>query len=121
MKKLILIMFFSFVSLFAFEELNIDNFESKIKGKNVIIDFYAVWCPPCKVLNNKLEEYDITKPDNIEILKVNIDDEPMITRKYGITKLPSLVYFQDGKPLKTIVGIQSVSELQKNASNIFKQ
>lgn len=121
MKKTVFILLLSVASAFAFEELNMDNFESKIKGKNVIIDFYAVWCPPCKVLNNKLEEYDITKPDNIEILKVNIDDQPIITKKYGITRLPSLVYFKEGKPLKTIVGIQSVDELQRNASNIFKQ
>lgn len=119
MKKIVLVMLFSFVSLFAFEELNIDNFESKIKGKNVIIDFYAVWCPPCKVLNKKLQEYNIVKPENVNIYKINIDDEPLITKKYGITRLPSLVYFKDGEAQKTIVGIQSVDELDKNAKKIF--
>jgi len=119
MKKIFIGLLFSVISLFAFEELNIDNFESKIKGKNVIIDFYAVWCPPCKVLNQKLEEFDIIKPDSVTIYKLNIDEEPIITRKYGITKLPSLVYLKDGKPLKTIVGIQSAAELMKSSQRIF--
>lgn len=119
MKKIVFILLLSVASVFAFEELNIENFESKIKGKNVIIDFYAVWCPPCKVLNNKLEEYDIVKPDDVTIYKINIDEQPLITKKFGITRLPSLVYFQDGKPLKTKIGIQSVDELEANANSIF--
>ncbi|QKJ24439.1 thioredoxin family protein [Poseidonibacter lekithochrous] len=119
MKKIVFILLLSVASAFAFEELNMDNFESKIKGKNVIIDFYAVWCPPCKVLNNKLEEYDIVKPDNVTIYKINIDDQPLITKKFGITRLPSLVYFQDGKAVKTKIGIQSVDELESNANSIF--
>ena len=50
MKKIILLMLISIASLFAYEELTVDNFDEKIKDKNVIIDFYAVWCPPCKIL-----------------------------------------------------------------------
>lgn len=111
---------FSVASLFAFEELTTENFETKIKDKNAIIDFYAVWCPPCKVLNIKLQEFEIVKPDNVEIFKVNIDEQLALAKKYKITKLPSLVYFKNGKPLKTIVGIQSADELLKSSRKIFE-
>lgn len=120
MKKILITFLFTVVSLFAFEELTTDNFQSKIKGKNVIIDFYAVWCPPCKVLNKKLQEFDIIKSDNISIYKVNIDEQLSLAKKYNITKLPSLVYFKDGKAIQTIVGIQSAVELQKSSRKIFE-
>jgi len=121
MRKIVLGLIFSIISLFAFEELNLDNFDSKIKGKNVIVDFYAVWCPPCKVLGKNLKEFNEVKPDGITIYKVNIDEQMPLTKKFGVTKLPTLVYFQDGKLVKTKVGVQSVEELDENAKNIFKQ
>jgi len=119
MKKILMILVFSIVSAFAFEELNIDNFEEKIKGKNAIVDFYAVWCPPCKVLDRNLKDFDEIKPEGVTIFKLNIDEEPMITRKYDVTKLPTLVYFKDGKPVKTMVGIQSISGLIDSSQKYF--
>ena len=119
MKKIILIMLFSIISLFAYEELTVDNFDSKIKDKNVIIDFYAVWCPPCKILANNLEDFEIVKPDNVEIFKVNIDEQLVVAKKYGVTKLPTLVYFKNGKPIKDYVGILSVEELQQTSKENF--
>jgi thioredoxin 1 len=120
MKKIILIMLFSIISLFAYEELTVDNFDSKIKDKNVIIDFYAVWCPPCKILANNLEDFEIVKPQNVEIFKVNIDEQMVIAKKYGVTKLPTLVYFKNGKPVNDYVGILSVEELLQTSKENFK-
>lgn len=120
MKKIILIMLFSIISLFAYEELTVDNFDSKIKDKNVIIDFYAVWCPPCKILANNLEDFDLVKPDNVEIFKVNIDEQMVLAKKYGVSKLPTLVYFKNGKPINDYVGVLSVEELTETSNNNFK-
>ena len=85
MKKILVIMLFSIVSLFSYEELNMDNFESKIKDKNVIVDFYAPWCPPCKVLAENLKDFELVKPDNVEVFKVNIDNELILAKKYGVS------------------------------------
>ena len=119
MKKIILLMFFSIASLFAYEELTVDNFDAKIKDKNVIVDFYAVWCPPCKILANNLEDFDLVKPDNVEIYKVNIDDQLVLAKKYGVSKLPTMVYFKNGKPVKDYVGILSVEELTQTSKENF--
>lgn len=120
MKKIFVMFLFSIVSVFAYEELNMDNFEQKIKGKNVIVDFYAVWCPPCKVLANNLEDFEIVKSDNVEIFKVNIDEELVLAKKYGVSKLPTLVYFKNGKPVNDYVGVLSVAELTATSKENFK-
>ena len=120
MKKIFLIFLISVVGLYAYEELNVNNFEEKIKDKNVIVDFYAPWCPPCKIVANNLEDFDITKPENVHIYKVNIDDELTLAKKYGVTKLPTLIYFKDGKPIKDYVGILSSEELLQASKENFK-
>lgn len=120
MKKIFLIFLISVVGLYAYEELNINNFEEKIKDKNVIVDFYAPWCPPCKIVANNLEDFDITKPENVHIYKVNIDDELTLAKKYGVTKLPTLIYFKNGKPIKDYVGVLSSEELSQASKENFK-
>ena len=120
MKKIFLIILFSMVSLFAYEELTIENFDSKIKNKNVIVDFYAVWCPPCKILAANLEDFDVVKPENVEIYKVDVDKQRNLALKYGVSMLPTLVYFKDGKPLNKYVGVLSVEELAQKSEENFK-
>jgi thioredoxin 1 len=120
MKKIILTILLGVISLFAYEELNINNFEDKIKDKNVIVDFYAPWCPPCKILANNIEDFDISKPDSVQIYKVNIDDELNLAKKYGVTKLPTLIYFKNGKVVKNYIGVLSPEELLETSKENFK-
>ena len=120
MKKMIFIFLLSVISVYAYEELNISNFEDKIKGKNVIVDFYAPWCPPCKIVAGNLEDFSAKKPKNVEVYKVNVDDELTLAKKYGVTALPTLLYFKDGKVKKNYVGVLSSEELLEASKENFK-
>ena len=120
MKKIFLMFILSVITLFAYEELNINNFEDKIKDKNVIVDFYAPWCPPCKIVANNFEDFDITKPDNVQVYKVNVDDELTLAKKYGVSRLPTIIYFKNGKVVKDYVGVLTSEELLQASKENFK-
>ena len=120
MKKLILAMMFSAISLFGFEHLTEDNFDKKIKNKNVIVDFYATWCPPCKVLAKNLIAFDKVKSSDVEIYKVDIDQYMELAKKYKVRALPTLVYFKDGELMAREVGIRDVPQLSNNVKKYFK-
>jgi len=120
MKKILLfVLFFAFGNLYAFEHLTKDNFIEKIKGKNVIVDFYATWCPPCKILGETLVEFDKVKPDNVIIYKVDIDQYKDLALSYGVRALPTLAYFENGQLLTLEVGLKSVKELKDSTKDYF--
>jgi thioredoxin 1 len=120
MEKFFLTLLFSFVSLFAFEHLDNKNIDDKIKGKNVIIDFYATWCPPCKVLAKNLIKFDKIKPSNVVIYKIDIDKEMDLAKKYNVKSLPTLVYLKDGKVVAKKIGVSSVDNLVTHSMKYFK-
>ncbi len=120
MNKIIYMFLLSVMSLYAYEELNISNFENKIKGKNVIVDFYAPWCPPCKIMAENLQDYSSKKAKNIEIYKVNVDDELELAKKYGVSYLPTIIYFKDGKMKKDYIGVMDIKELTEASKENFK-
>ena len=71
-------------------EGNEQNFDELIKGE-VLVDFFATWCGPCKMLGPELEQIS----DKIQIVKVNIDDNVELCKKYGVMSVPTLIYFHD--------------------------
>lgn len=120
MKKIFIFLLFSFVSLFAFEELTPQNIDEKLKNQNAIVDFYAVWCPPCKVLNKNLIEFDKVKPNDVIIYKVDIDQYMDLAKRYNVRTLPTLVYIQDGKVMGKEVGVRDVAQLSADSMKYFK-
>lgn len=120
MKKFLLVMLVSFSSLFGFEHLTAQNIDEKLKDKNVIVDFYATWCPPCHVLAKNLIEFDKIKSQDVTIYKVDIDKNRDLAQKYGIRGLPTVVYFKDGKLIKNKLGLQSVDSLVETSKEYLK-
>jgi thioredoxin len=85
-----------------------EEFNELIKGK-VLVDFYADWCGPCRMLGPVLE--DVEKKTNISIIKVNTDDFLDIAKEYGIMSIPALKLFDKGKVIKEAVGYMEEEEV----------
>ena len=120
MKKILITLLFCFSSVFAFEHLTEENFQEKLKGKNAIVDFYATWCPPCKVLAKNMIGFDKLKPTDVTIYKVDIDDYKSLAIENGVRALPTLLYFKDGKVVAKEVGIKDIPQLTNSVNKHFK-
>ncbi len=83
--------------------VNEDDFFKEINLEGVVlVDFFATWCPPCKMLSPILES--ISNSRKYKIIKINIDDNPNITNKFKINSVPTLIVFKDGKPVEKSIG-----------------
>lgn len=85
----------------------INNFDELIQEK-ILVDFYANWCGPCKMLSPILE-----KLEEVKVLKVNVDENPELARKYGIMSIPCLILFDKGMELKRNVGFIPENKLKE--------
>lgn len=115
MRNLFIVFFIFVVNSFAFEHLTVENFDKKIENKKVIIDFYATWCPPCKVVDKSLKEYSKNKPDDILIYKVDIDKQRDLIKKFDVKSLPTVVFADNGNAKKVLIGKLSTNEIKANA------
>ena len=90
-------------------ELNITraNFKSEVleSDKPVIVDFWATWCGPCRMLGPVVEELAEEHPE-IKVCKVNVDDEPDLAQEYGVMSIPFVASFKGGQLHKSSVGVQ---------------
>lgn len=85
---------------------NEQDFIKEIQKDLVVVDFYADWCGPCKMMGKVLEEID-----NIDILKVNVDNFPNIAREHKVMSIPTLIIFKNGKEDKKTIGMMNKQEL----------
>jgi catechol 2,3-dioxygenase len=94
-------------------ELNEQNFDQQVLNANkpVLVDFWAEWCGPCKMLAPSLEEIAADQRDRAVIAKVNIDDHPALAERYRIQSIPTLLYFSGGELRERTVGVVSKKEI----------
>ena len=96
-------------------QLTDENFEEIIKegGKPVLVDFFAEWCPPCKLLSPILEKLEKEYEGKAVFVKVNVDNCPLTSQKCGINPIPTVILFKDGKPAANFVGLLPEENIKK--------
>lgn len=104
-------------------DLNITDqgFEEEVlKSKlPVLVDFWAPWCAPCRIVSPIVEELAKEYEGKLKVGKLNVDDNPDTSAKYGVMSIPSLIFFKDGKPVKTMVGAQGKENFKKGIEEVL--
>lgn len=94
-------------------KINGENFEEEVLKSNqpVVVDFYADWCGPCRMMAPVIDEIANEKADSIKVGKVNVDENQDLAMKYEVMSIPTIVIIKNGKVEKTFVGVTSKSDI----------
>lgn len=95
------------------------NFEEETKDGVALVDFWAPWCGPCQQQDPIIE--DIAKEINdAKICKINVDENPQSSSKYGVMSIPTFIIFKNGKPQETLIGFQQKENLKRKIKEALK-
>jgi thioredoxin 1 len=97
----------------AIVQVSDQTFKTEVEGQGtVLVDFWAPWCGPCKMIAPVLEEIDKEIGDQVKIAKLNVDDNPESASRFGVMSIPTLIVFKDGEPVDKVVGFQPKDALK---------
>ena len=99
-----------------------DNFDGEVLKSDmpVLVDFWAVWCQPCRMQDPILHELASEFNDKIKIAKLNVDDNPNSAGKYGVMSIPTLMLFKNGETVKQWIGVQSKDSLVSAFNSVLQ-
>lgn len=94
-------------------KLNSENFESEVLNANetVLVDFYADWCGPCKMMAPVIEELAEELQEKAKVGKINVDESTDIATQYDVMSIPTIIIFKNGKEVKRFIGVRDKQEL----------
>lgn len=89
------------------------NFVHQIKGKTVLVDFWAEWCMPCKMMAPILNDLALDLPEGYSVAKLDVDKNQASAQKFSVRSIPTLILFKDGKEVNRFVGVKTKDFLKK--------
>ncbi len=92
-------------------DLTQDSFDGTIASGTTLVDFWAVWCGPCKMQSPIVDAFAEKNPQ-VKVCKVNVDNEPALAARFGIMAIPTLAAFRDGELIQRKVGLSSMEEIE---------
>ncbi|QNG20736.1 thioredoxin [Rhodococcus triatomae] len=98
-----------------------DSFQKDVldSDKPVLVDFWATWCAPCKLIAPVLEEIAGEYADKLTIAKLDVDENPSAARDFQVMSIPTLILFKDGKPINKVVGTKGKAALLKELAEVL--
>lgn len=93
-----------------------DTFEQEVLKSDIpaMVDFWAEWCQPCKIISPLIEELGHDYEGKIKVGKMNVDEHPNAASNYGIMSIPTVMIFKGGKPVETMIGVQPKENFKKS-------
>ena len=103
------------------KEISDANFETEVlkSQQPVLVDFWAEWCGPCKMLTPIVDRIAAANQAKLVVAKMNVDDNPDTPQKYGIQGIPTLLLFKNGEVISQMVGFQSQENIQRNIDEVL--
>jgi len=98
-----------------------ETFQTEVleSDKVTLVDFWAEWCQPCKILGPIVEEFGEEYKDKVKVVKMDVDANSNTPGKFNILSIPTLIFFKNGQPERTMVGVQSKEQLKKAADELL--
>lgn len=93
-------------------ELTAENFDEMVGAGKALVDFWAVWCGPCRMQSPVVDAFAEKHPE-VKVCKVNVDEQPALAARFGIMSIPTLIAFQDGQAVKKTVGLSGMEEIEE--------